>query len=382
MFGGLKYVSRAALVAGAVSLGGFSAQAADLGGNCCADLEERVAELEATTARKGNRKVSLTVSGEVGSNLLWHDSDATDAVREDTVSLHDGGEYSSHFKFTGSAAVTSDVTIGFRLDINANVDSTLDGDDIFVFIRSASLGTLRIGRLDGAADGIHSISLANNIGQMTNNDHKAFVGAGFATRNDFDGDSEDLGVLYSTPTLAGFIFSASYLQEDDSIANGVTEDDEKWSVALRYAGEFGAIRVAAGIGYTGFEGREDNGAAELEEEFISTISVMHVPTGLFLNGAYGDSETVGGTEETGWTIVAGIQQNWSGLGATTLWGQYYDFERDGFGDGINWGLGISQDIDAASAAVYLQYDMYECVDVGNTCNDDANVVTSGIKISF
>ena len=37
-----------------------SAQAADLGGNCCADLEERVAELEATTVRKGNRRVTLT----------------------------------------------------------------------------------------------------------------------------------------------------------------------------------------------------------------------------------------------------------------------------------------------------------------------------------
>jgi hypothetical protein len=31
-------------------------QAADLGGDCCADLEERVAELEATTASKGNSK--------------------------------------------------------------------------------------------------------------------------------------------------------------------------------------------------------------------------------------------------------------------------------------------------------------------------------------
>ncbi len=45
-----------------------SANAADLGGNCCADLEERVAELEATTARKGNRKVSLTVSGWVAQS--------------------------------------------------------------------------------------------------------------------------------------------------------------------------------------------------------------------------------------------------------------------------------------------------------------------------
>jgi hypothetical protein len=35
--------------------------AADLGGNCCADLEEPLAELEATTVRKGNRKVALDV---------------------------------------------------------------------------------------------------------------------------------------------------------------------------------------------------------------------------------------------------------------------------------------------------------------------------------
>ena len=46
-------------------------QAADLGGDCCADLEERVADLEATTARKGNRKVSLKISGWVSRTLGW-----------------------------------------------------------------------------------------------------------------------------------------------------------------------------------------------------------------------------------------------------------------------------------------------------------------------
>ena len=55
MYGGLKKsASRLALVAaaGVLSTGAY---AADLGGDCCADLEERVAELEATTVRKGNR---------------------------------------------------------------------------------------------------------------------------------------------------------------------------------------------------------------------------------------------------------------------------------------------------------------------------------------
>ena len=70
-----KY-SLSALVAAGLLAGGMSvssASAADLGGNCCADLEERIAELEATTARKGNRKVSLTVSGWVAQQVLWWD---------------------------------------------------------------------------------------------------------------------------------------------------------------------------------------------------------------------------------------------------------------------------------------------------------------------
>ncbi|MFA5952941.1 MAG: hypothetical protein WC807_22015, partial [Hyphomicrobium sp.] len=53
--------------------GAQAARAADLGGNCCADLDERIAELEATTARKGNRKVSLTISGWVNEAVFFWD---------------------------------------------------------------------------------------------------------------------------------------------------------------------------------------------------------------------------------------------------------------------------------------------------------------------
>ena len=70
MFGGLTKTSSRIAIASALgmTLGGFAmgaspAKAADLGGDCCADLEERVAELEATTVRKGNKKVSVTLSG-------------------------------------------------------------------------------------------------------------------------------------------------------------------------------------------------------------------------------------------------------------------------------------------------------------------------------
>ena len=48
----------------AAIMGHGPAKAADLGGDCCSDLEDRVAELEATTARKGNKKVSVTLYGQ------------------------------------------------------------------------------------------------------------------------------------------------------------------------------------------------------------------------------------------------------------------------------------------------------------------------------
>ena len=50
------------------------AKAADLGGDCCADLEDRVAELEATTVRKGNKKVSVQIYGKVNyATEFWND---------------------------------------------------------------------------------------------------------------------------------------------------------------------------------------------------------------------------------------------------------------------------------------------------------------------
>ena len=109
--------SLSALVAAGVLAGGFatSASAADLGGNCCADLEERIAELEATTARKGNRKVSLTVSGWVNQQITFWDDGA-----ESNVYIHDlGTTLGSHVKFTGQATIAPGYSAGYVLHIEA-----------------------------------------------------------------------------------------------------------------------------------------------------------------------------------------------------------------------------------------------------------------------
>src|SRR4249920_2355071 len=115
MNGALMRASSRFAVAAALGLfvGVSSSQAADLGGNCCADLEERIAELEATTARKGNRKMSLTITGQVHRTVVWWD----DGHSSRTYYGLDNTNSSSRFTFLGSARVNPSVTMGFEIMI-------------------------------------------------------------------------------------------------------------------------------------------------------------------------------------------------------------------------------------------------------------------------
>ncbi|HEY7669681.1 MAG TPA: porin, partial [Hyphomicrobium sp.] len=160
MFGGVKSTGWATiLVASGVMLGGsISAQAADLGGDCCADLEERVAELEATTARKGNRKVSLKISGWVNEQVLfWDDS------HETNVYVGNNDQERSRFKFAGEAKIDGDWSAGYTIEIGVRTTKSssysqsddeggtgLDIRKSSWFIKSKKYGKLTVGR-DGSA---------------------------------------------------------------------------------------------------------------------------------------------------------------------------------------------------------------------------------------
>ena len=129
MIGGLwKSTSTAALFAAAgLFVGGVampSAKAADLGGDCCADLEERVAELEATTARKGNRRMSLTVSGQVSRSIIyWNDGD--NSGRYAGVENHN---VSTRFGFSGSAQISPNLIAGFEVLIEISGGASVEHD--------------------------------------------------------------------------------------------------------------------------------------------------------------------------------------------------------------------------------------------------------------
>ena len=201
----MKKYSLGALVAAGLLVGGLSAgsaSAADLGGNCCADLEERIAELEATTARKGNRKVSLTISGWVAEQVMYWD----DGVEQNVYVGGIGTTLASHFKFTGQATITPGWSAGYVIHVevygsetltktNQNVATGPSFYDIdpngrnfngintlqsFWFIKSDHLGKLSVGKQSQASD--NTAILPDGSGSLVPANYVQFDYGGFAIR--------------------------------------------------------------------------------------------------------------------------------------------------------------------------------------------------------
>jgi hypothetical protein len=434
----LKSASSVALYAalGLVAVAGVSpAKAADLGGDCCADLEERVAELEATTARKGNRKVSLTISGQVETALMaWDNGDRRDVYVVDVPTV--GGTF---FQFNGDAKINPNLSAGFLIQVGFDKGSRshqvneVDDDggqagDTSVVITLANwyldhkqLGRVTVGRANTATAGITGIDLGGagvianvNVGYWQRSFSLTGVAGATAAWNTVLGGGTVNGstlsrgnvINYTTPNVAGFQAAAAWGEND------------VWDVALRYAGEFSGVRLAAGIGY----GSNLGGLGEVTADIpanagkaVPTLlkgsaSVMHLATGLYLTGAYIRQDNDNGTPDTTMYYVnGGIAKNWTGLGNTVLYGEYARVD-DGvscgagscqpFGGNANdlidsseatvWGLGIVQHIDAAAMEVFLAYRNYSASVTSAPGNDlngkvnynDFDVVMGGARIRF
>jgi hypothetical protein len=393
MIGRLLSTTSAFALTAVAGLFATSAKAADLsgvGGSCCADLEERVAELEATTARKGNRKVNLTVSGHINETLLfWDDGEESNAY----VVTNENSR--TRFRFVGDARINPEWSAGYLLEIAAriagshvvdqfvddNTSSTasLDLRHSAWWIESSRLGRVWVGHTGMATNDITEINLSN-ASVIGLNEIDDWNGGFFLRDEDGDlsgvrwadiysqanahvgeGDRRNL-VKYVAPTLRGFTFSTAW------------GEDDFWDAALRYAGEFKYVRVAAGIGYqtwtdgnatrgpapgvpTGSQG--DRGCADLD--FIGgndsdvdcwavgmSGSIMHVPSGLYVTAAYGFLEDenrgelfAGSTfaatgvddEDEHWYLQAGIERNFFGIGKSTFYGEYFRTETGAGLDG-------------------------------------------------
>ncbi|MFA5956521.1 porin [Hyphomicrobium sp.] len=441
MMGAWRYATAALLIGGWA----MPATAADLGGDCCADLEERVAELEATTARKGNRKVSLTISGWVNENVLWFDDGSESNTYVGTNPVEQ-----SRFRFVGEAKITPDWSAGYVLEIGVwggnstawnqdNPDGSPSNNTLLVrksswYLKSSTYGKLTVGQ-DSTAT-YHLLDDADTT--MTRNFYDAegapdyarpfflrdksggTIGSGAGLKwsdvlrgftNSTPGDSGRRNIVrYDTPTFAGF-----------SIATTWGEDD-MWDMALVYKNKFNDFDFNARVGYGasgdgvgsachGSTSSPDN-AIDCEWWGVAAF-VQHTPTGLYAYAGYGDQNdgsknaavnaALVDKDSRTWFIQGGIENKWFALGKTNLFGEY---RRDEAGsnvgisgttgaptlvtDGANvdfWAVGAAQSIEAAQATLYL---VYQHVDgdvtlAGASTATDIHAlqqVIGGMKINF
>ncbi len=402
MIGGhRKSASRLAIAAAAgLFVGGLAlspAKAADLGGDCCADLEERVAELEATTARKGNRVVSLTVYGQVNKALLYWNDANTHGHRGGTgdssdVYVVDNANSGSRFGFRGSANIGNGWSAGYRIEIGITDESSAGvngnngngaGDDVghgvnlrhnFVWIRG-SIGTISLGHTSTTNDGI-AYSDLSGAAVVAGPDGNAWsAGFGHMTTTALNSGRMDI-IRYDSPTFAGFSVSASW------------GEDDYWDVALRYANQFAnTLRIAAGIGYASDTEPGNLDSARNTTQISGSIALLHIPTGLNIMFAAGERSDASATTRNPnfWYIKGGVNNRFFALGNTALYGEYgrYNNMNAMWAATTNsvqvWGVGIVQNIDAAAMQLYLGYRNYDNNVAGDT---NMHTIAAGARIQF
>ena len=270
------------------------------------------------------------------------------------------------------------------------------------FMKFGGVGQITAGLGETASADIANINLGG-IAYVTNanqaskfGDHRVGkIGWGYAlVTPDIEGVERATLIRYDSPTIAGFIISASGGTADYS--GSPYNADDYWDVALRYAGEFGAIRVAAGIGYQEYDRKGYGGLSQAN--VTGSASIMHVPTGIYLTGSAtglnADAKKfdpgVGETDSaSSYYLQAGISQDFFNIGKTTLYGEYGE-TNSGANVGAyyykdsstsTWGVGVVQDIDAAAMSLYLTYNHGEAKFAG-TEGDDMDAVMAGARIKF
>ncbi len=372
MIGGLKGAASRLALAALLAVAGAAfahkpAKAADLGGDCCADLEDRVAELEATTARKGNKKVSVQVYGKVNwAELFWDDGAESNAY-----SVNNYME-STRFGFKGAAKITPDVSAGFRIEAEVreaasqqlnqfNDDNATDSTGPLkvrwshIYMNSKKWGEVRLGltatpKYDVTKDTMEYISTEPGEGgglsdtivadfrmndsfllrQKGFNNAEGLAGANggraltwsniarcYSSGDQFNCSTRRNGVSYWTPTWEGFSGSVGWFEDDD------------WGAALRYRGSFtpggGGTGLskddtwlfAASVGYEKFRDERldvaGGGAAGFRrdlDEVAGSVAIKNKPTGLFAMGVFSNSQSDDSN------VVGGF----NGQGAPNMWG--------------------------------------------------------------
>ncbi len=197
-------------------------------------------------------------------------------------------------------------------------------------------------------------------------------------------------ITYTTPTFAGFTLSGSFAPEGRGASGDVYADrEEMYDVALRYAGEFGAIRVAADAFYGTGSNSRDAAANPEYQGFGVNLGYG----GFTIGGSFAETQGSSMTQAdgAGYTVEASYTTGpWSFAGQY-IHGNNTDNENTGLGPrerfemiafGTNYELKKGVTISAFGAYVNFEEDVGDGGFGTPGDNFDGFVIGSGLRLTF
>jgi len=378
------------------------------------ELDERIAELEATTARKGSTPVTFSISGWINQGILAWD----DGV-EENLNVVQFASARSRVEFAGSAKISRGWSAGYLIGLGLNeadsnnvsqLNDDGDGDPPLAlreanwWIRSNQLGKVTVGLGSTATD---NIILEDTGGLIPGVQNIATIGGDMIVRHS-DEREQGQGALIERTTLGDFAAGASVdtLRRDvirydaprfSTIAGNFDfsvawGEDDFYDVAARYNVNFNDFRFRSGVGYLHdtSEPADRAGSERDRQEFKGSASIIHVPSGIFMTGAFVHREYAGsdpsdqaifGENTTGLVtapgtnrpdteyryFASGIRQAFSSVGDTSIYGEYgrvddaiTGLREAGLGEITDSrlemvGIAVSQDLDFAGMDIYAGF---------------------------
>ncbi len=242
----------------------------------------------------GEDRISLEISGQVNRAInVAYDGDDTGVYNVDNDNS------STRFRFVGKGQVNDNFSISpvleFQVESNSSSNVSQDNEDTGtanvtdrkaeVIFDHKQFGRVSLGQGSTASDGTAEVDLSGTdvIGYSSVVD----LAGGLQFRDkdgeltgieigdvfdNFDGLSREDRIRYDSPRFAGFQVSGDIIS------------DERWSTAVRWAGDFGGIKAAAAAAYS--DPNEDDNDYIID----GSASVLHEGTGLNLTLSAGQQD--------------------------------------------------------------------------------------------
>ena len=331
--------------------------------------------------------IDLSIAGHMKGYVTWNDQDEATGREARTVDILRETE----IHFTGETTLDNGLTVGFHTELENDLGDGFTTEESYAYFAS-NWGRVNFGAEDGAGYllQVAAPSADSNVDGIRqyvaafNGDVALGLAAGTVTGAKAVGLDVDMAptgaadkITYITPNFSGFQAGVSYTPDSAGTSRSlsVAEDDaantlgEAYEAAVRYEGNFDAVRLALGAGYAHVEAEQTS--PTFDDQKTWNIG-GNVGFGAFNVGAvYFDGENTAGTKNADTDgFVVGVDYT---TGPFVLGASYYnaddvggvanlDAERYSGGVTYNYGPGMS----FRGSVHHVEYDLPAGSDVDGT----------------